>query len=273
MLVKSKYMLYFLNVIREIDMSKKFLCILAAVSIFSFNVKAQDANEGGILSFQAKESVRKKEDTSPQVKVLPEFEKSAGKFAMNNIIDAEQVFCYEIFPSSKEHKGYTIEGFPIRGFCGILDKKTRDAITPFFFANKAAVNFDNSENCAMQPKIILRFVRGIDFTDVLFSSPCASLAVFYGGSVNIYNYTPITKEIDEIVKQMEKLHETFVSPALLNQLLPMGVVQTEQQRGLVNKVNEPVRNWEKQATEQMKKQEAEVQKQNSGWNKLKNKMN
>jgi len=253
-------------------MNKKFIFISAAIMIFSLSAFAQSATEG-VQSFKANENAWKREENSAQTKTLPQFEKLSGKMAMNNIVNAEQVFCYEIFPNAKDFKGYTLDGFPVRGFCGVLDKKTRDIITPFFFANPAAVNFDRAENCAMQPKIIMRFVRGVDFTDVLFSSPCASLAVFYGGKVNVYNYTPIAREMDEIIKQMEKLHETFVSPALLNQLLPMGVIQNEQQRGLVNKASEPVRNWEKQATDQMKKQEAEVQRQNTGWNKLKNKMN
>lgn len=253
-------------------MNMKFFYILAAVSAFSLNVFAQTSGEG-VQSFQQNDNAWQREDASSQVKMLPQFEQLSGKMAMNNIVNAEQVFCYEIFPNAKNFNGYTLDGFPIRGFCGVLDKKTRDVITPFFFANPSAVDFEKSENCSMQPRIIMRFIRGVDFTDVLFSSPCTSLAVFYAGKVKVYNYTSIAKEMDEIIKQMEKLHETFVSPTLLNQLLPMGVIQNDQQRSLVNKASEPVRNWEKQATEQMKKKEEEIQKQNTGWNKLKNKMN
>lgn len=253
-------------------MNKKFLYALAGIATLSFAAFAQNSNEG-VQSFQKGDNAWQRDNGSAQVKMLPQFEKLSGKMAMNNIVNAEQVFCYEVFPNAKNFNGYTLDGFPIRGFCGVLDKKTRDVITPFFFANQSAVDFDKSEKCSMQPKIIMRFVRGVDFTDVLFSSPCASLAIFYAGKLRVYNYTPIAKEMDEIIKQMEKLHETFVSPALLNQLLPKGIIQNDQQRSLVNKASEPVRNWEKKATDKMKKQEEEIQKQNTGWNKLKNKAN
>ena len=254
-------------------MSKKFLCLMATLVAFSSSVCAQEVKEG-VQSFQSNNNNGvKREDKSSEIKPLPEFEKLAGRTAMNNIFNAEQVFCYEVFPPSLDYKGYTLDNLPIRGFCGVLDKKTREAVTPFFFSNPSAVDFEAIDNCSMQPRMILRFVRGVDFTDVMFSSPCASIAIFYAGKISIFNYGPITKELEEIVKQMEKLHETFVSPALLDQLLPMGVAKTEQERGLINKVNEPIRNWEKQATEKLKKQDEEVQRQNTGWNKLKNKRN
>ena len=70
---------------------------------------------------------------------------------------------------------------------------------------------------------------------------------------------------------MENKHEPFVSPALLNQIPLMGVVQNEQQRNLVNKINEPIRGWEKKVEEELKEKEIQQQKENTGWNKLKNK--
>ena len=259
-----------LDYLGENNMNWKILILFLAVLVFSANVGAQQ--EDG-QPFGQNDTSWKRADEKEQPKPLPQFEKMSGKTAMKNIFEAEQIFCYEVFPNSAGHEGYTLNGFPIRGFCGVLNKDTAKVITPFFFSNQAAVNFDSMEKCSISPKIMMRFVRGVDFTDVLFSSPCNALAIFYAGKVNVYNFTPLTTEMNEIIKQFESLHESFVSPALLNQLLPMGVVQNEQQRNLVNKTNEPVRKWEKQANEQMKNREAEIQKQNTGWNKLKNNMN
>ncbi|MBO7556069.1 MAG: hypothetical protein J6T72_01570, partial [Alphaproteobacteria bacterium] len=217
-------------------MNWKILILFLAAFGVSAEVCAQE--EGGIQSFMQKDnSLKRQEDSSNQIRPLNQFVEKSGRMAMKNIFEAEQVFCYEVFPTARGSNGYTLDGFPIRGFCGVLNKQVKDVITPFFFSNPEAVDFDKKEECAISPKLIMRFVRGIDFTDVMFSSPCNALIVFYAGRFNVYNYTPIAQKMDEIIKQMENLHEPFVSPALLNQLLPQGIVQNEQQRSLVNKAN------------------------------------
>lgn len=253
-------------------MNWKILILCLAAFGFSTEICAQET--GGVQSFrQTEDAWKRQEESVNQIAPLNQFVDKSGRAAMKNIFEAEQVFCYEVFPNAKGNNGYTLDGFPIRGFCGVLNKQAKDAITPFFFSNPDAVEFDKQEDCSISPKIIMRFVRGVDYTDVMFSSPCNALIVFYSGRISVYNFTPVAKEMDEIIKQMETLHEPFVSPALLNQLMPQGIVENEQQRSLVNKANEPVRNWEKQATEQMQKKEEQIQKQNTGWNKLKNTMN
>ena len=72
-----------------------------------------------------------------------------------------------------------------------------------------------------------------------------------------------------MVKAFGPKHAEFVSPALLNQLMPIGVVQNEQQRKIVNRRNEPIRKWAQKAEEEAAKKAEEDKKNNSGWNKLK----
>ena len=130
------------------------------------------------------------------------------------------------------------------------------------FKNPDNILFDQTEECIIRPKIILRFVRGVDMTDVLFSSPCHAFAIFYGGRINAFNAKPAAPVIDALVTPLLKGRIDFASPALLNQLLPIGVAQTEEQKNLLNRKNEPIRNWIKT------QQQEEEQPRRNGWNKL-----
>ena len=121
--------------------------------------------------------------------------------------------------------------------------------------------FDVTENCVIRPQIMLRFIRGIDSTDVLLSSPCHALAVFYGGKISAFNAKPAAQIIDAVIEPLLKNKVPFASPALFNQLMPVGVAQTEEQKALIEKKNEPVRNWQQ---EQQK-----IKASTAGWNKLK----
>ena len=99
---------------------------------------------------------------------------------------------------------------------------------------------------------MLRFVRGVDNTDVLLSSPCYSYSVFYGGKVRPFNAKPAAEIIDALINPLLKKKVKFVSPALLNQL--------------VSKKNKPIRGWE---TEEASEAQAPAKtRAASGWNKL-----
>lgn len=249
----------------------KTLAALFLAVFFAFSASAQGVAEG-IQSFGQAENAWKRNDAEQTLQPIRQFVDTAGSVAMKNIFEAEQVFCYEVFPQDPEHQGYTLNNFPIRGFCGVLNQDVRNMISQHFFATDEGVDFDTAEQCMIQPKIMLRFVRGVDYTDVLFSSPCHALVIFYGGGLSAYNYKPAAELIDTIVKNLQSKHEEFISPALLNQVLPIGVVQNEQQRKMINKNSEPIRKWEAKAEAQIKKQEEELKRQNTGWNKLKTRM-
>jgi len=108
---------------------------------------------------------------------------------------------------------------------------------------------------------MLRFVRGIDNTDVLISSPCHSYTVFYAGDRQTFNLAPIASSVDYLIGTFNNIATDFVSPALLNQAVPSGVIQNEEQKSLVENSRGPMRMWEqKKAQENQKK---------TGWNKLK----
>lgn len=225
----------------------------------------------GVQSFSQPEGSWKRENQATEEEVKPQqrFYDEAGKFAIDNIVKAEQVFCYEVFPQNNEYEGYTLDGFPIRGFCGVMGEPVRDMVTKYFLGTEGNVLFDQAEQCVIQPKIIIRFVRGVDYTDMLISSPCHSFAIFYGGGVHVYNFKPGAAIIDAMLKALGPKHSEFVSPSLLNQVLPIGVIQNDQRRKIVNKRSEPIRKWEQKAKAEEAKRAAEEKKNNSGWNKLK----
>ena len=201
-------------------------------------------------------------DDAKDTPILEQISKAIGPSALQNITDAEQIFCYQITNKPENYTGYTLDGIAVSGFCGVINNELKDLIISELFKNPDNILFDQTEECIIRPKIILRFVRGVDMTDVLFSSPCHAFAIFYGGRINAFNAKPAAPVIDALVTPLLKGRIDFASPALLNQLLPIGVAQTEEQKNLLNRKNEPIRNWIKT------QQQEEEQPRRNGWNKL-----
>ncbi len=197
--------------------------------------------------------------------VLEGISSAIGDSATANITDAEQVFCYQIANKPDNYTGYTLDGMAIVGFCGVINNELKTMVVSEMFMNPNNVLLDQTENCVIRPKIMLRFVRGVDSTDVLFSSPCHAFAIFYGGKVTAFNAKPAAQIIDALTEPLIKGKVDFASPALLNQLLPIGVAQTEEQKQLLQQKNEPVRNW-------LKEQQPEQNTKKSGWNNINLKM-
>lgn len=193
--------------------------------------------------------------------ILEKISSSIGEFAQKNIIDAEQVFCYQIAMPPENYTGYTLDGMAIVGFCGIVNAKLRNIIVSELLNKPEHIIFDQVEDCVVKPQVMFRFIRGVDATDVLLSSPCHAIAIFYGGKLSAFNAKPASTIIENLVRPLVKNKVEFVSPTLFNQLLPMGVIKTEEQKALLKKKNEPFRRWEQNKQEKAEK--------SSGWNKLK----
>ena len=195
--------------------------------------------------------------------ILDEISSAIGPSALENINKSEQVFCYQIANRPENYQGYTLNGMAIVGFCGIINNELKNMVKSELFSNPEHILFDVTENCVIRPQIMLRFVRGVDYTDVLFSSPCHAFAIFYGGQVSTFNAKPAAKIIDALVKPLIQNKVDFASPALFNQLLPIGVPQTQEQKKVLEQQNAPIRNWQKKQTEQ------ENSTASKGWNRLK----
>lgn len=198
---------------------------------------------------------------SSTLSLLPKIAESIGPLAAHNLTNPEQVFCYQIAQPPENYQGYTLNGMAIVGFCGIISSKVQQLISDKLLNNSESIVFDKVENCSIRPQVMLRYIRGVDTTDVLLSSPCHALATFYGGNIKIFNAKPAAFTIDSIIKPLINKKVEFISPALFNQSLPVGVAKTEEQKQLLQKQNEPIRKWEQKQQEQTAK--------TSGWNKLK----
>lgn len=243
-----------------------FLFILLAVA--PFDVPAQ-ATEGVDSFKQDKNAWRRKEDKEVSSNVITQkIRDGVPVFGLNNIVDAEQVFCYTVAKAGNSYEGYTINGMAITGYCGVIAKNDTDLfIQEFLTKDKNTSNV--VANCVIEPKVMLRFIKGVDYTDVLLSSPCHSFSVFYGGKVKSYNAQPASNIIDAFVAIYSQKSMEFVSPALLGQLMPIGVAQTSEQKALLKsqKGQAPVRKWDTGA-DKIKENPTE-KKVVKGWNKLK----
>ena len=230
----------------------------------------QDALPSFNRAWQAQQQVEEEEILNDEP--LARFTEDAGKFAIKNIFEAEQAFCYEIFPQDYDYEGYTLNGYPIRGYCGALTPEQIKEIRQNLFSSSRSVDFTTSEECLIHPKIMLRFIRGVDYTDVMLSSPCYATAVFYADRAIAYNFHPGAQIIDNIIKERAPNHQEFVSPALLGQLSAVGIIQNSEQRKMINKNSEPIRKWEEKTQQKVEQQDEEIRRQNTGWNKLKTRL-
>ena len=239
-----------------------FVCALNVHNLWAqdrFSAGIEDELEG-IQSFQSGKDDWRREESKPK-EILSSISGAIGNSALANINEVEQVFCYNVENKNDQFPGYTLDGFALKGSCGVLSKDEYKTFLDTFLMTEENVDLVNSEKCLIQPKIMLRFVRGIDYTDILLSVPCHSFSVFYAGKVRTFNLKPSAKKLEDWIAPLSKKQAEFVSPALLEQLVFNGEVKTQAQRELINRKNQPIRGWE----ENRKK---EQQKQESGWNNL-----
>ena len=249
-------------------MKKICLFIFASLFMFSANVGAQTSE--GVASFkQDKDAWRRKEevDNGSKGEVIQKIKDALPKHGLNNILQSERIFCYTVDKAPKDYKGYTLNGMAVTGFCGILNEKDKDILLKEFFYKENSVS-NVMAKCMIEPKIIIRFVKGVDYTDVLLSAPCHSFSVFYGGKVKSFNVEPVAKLLEAVVQIFAKNKSEFISPALLDQLLPIGIAKTPEQKALVKEKSgdAPVRNWNTDTVKPVSATQNPVKK---GWGKLK----
>lgn len=240
----------------------------AAVLLLMSEAVAQNDVKEGVQSFQQESGAWRRQEQN-KVQVLQTITDSVGKSAIDNITGAEQVFCYQVTTRPNDYNGYTINGMALTGFCGVVNAELKNMIETQLFATASNIDFNTTEQCVIKPKLMLRFVRGIDATDVLISAPCHSVAIFYAGKAKAYNFKPGAEILDVMVESFKGQTVPFTSPAMLNQLLPIGVPQTAAQQKMVagQKQAQPIRNWEEPEMPQQSKTTEPVKK--SGWNNVK----
>jgi len=197
--------------------------------------------------------------------VTPYIAQNVSPMALNNILNSERVFCYTVEQAPSGYTGYTLNQLALTGYCGQLGPE-KSVFVEGFFQTPAHI-LETTASCQIEPKVMLRFTRGIDSTDVLFSDTCPSITIFYGGTVKAFNASPAQKALATVVSTLSSGKMEFISPALLNELMPNGVILNDEHKTLVNqqKTAQPVRNWVQQQPQQSApKQPSKVQ----GWNKL-----
>jgi hypothetical protein len=210
----------------------------------------------------------RRSETQKVPEVTEQMKKAFPPAALRNILEAENAFCYSLTAATPDYGGYTLDGFAVTGFCGILPEVERNLFIDNFLKNEAAVSNDVAQ-CVIQPRLMMRFVRGVDYTDILYASPCSSFTLFYGGRIKSFNTAPSAELLDQLIAAYEKNRVDFVSPALIDQVLPIGVPQTEEQKKKVRELNiqKPVRSW---ATDQQPAAATPAESSApKGWNKIK----
>ena len=207
------------------------------------------------------------EAISVRAEVTPFIEQNLTGAALNNILNSEKVFCYTVEKATRGYTGYTLDTLALTGYCGQLKEEKSVFIKEFFETPEHVLQ--KKDPCSIEPKIMLRFIRGVDATDVLFSDTCPSVTVFYGGKVQTFNEAPAKKSLEAVVKIFSAGRTDFVSPALLDEVMPNGVVLNDEQKALVNKQKtaQPVRRWEKK---NQPESAPKAQESAKGWNRLKN---
>ena len=188
-----------------------------------------------------------------------------------NINKAEKVFCYTVDYAQAGYEGYTIHNLALKGSCGELSQAGRDLIKNSIFENNSLYS-NSKDNCNISPKIILRYINGADYTDVLFSSPCQSLTFFHDSDIITINAAPGAAIIDQVVKAYAGLSEPYQSPALLGQMVANGQALNQRDKEVLRKMapaEAPIKKWHtQQPTAPQQAPAPSKQPARSGWNKL-----
>ncbi len=187
--------------------------------------------------------------------------------AARNINKAEKVHCYTVDEAVNGYDGYLIDGLAVRGACGELSAEGRKLIKDNLFQS-SIIYSDSVANCSITPRIMLRYIYGLDHTDVLLSYPCPSLTVFHDRSIVILNAAPGSVVVEQIINAYSKLEEKFYSPALLGQMVANGQPQNQAQKEII-RLNAPTDTPRKKWGTGTQTDTQPQQPKKSGWNKLK----
>ena len=235
-------------------MKKLNFAILLSIFLCWNNAQAEDIFGNSELEFVTEDetvsedtSWRRKDDEDN--KFLSSFLSSKiTASTAKNINDAEKIFCYTVDYAPADYKGYLINDLALKGSCGEISETGKSLFKNTLFNNNSAYS-NNIESCNISPKIMLRFVNGIDYTDVLLSTPCHSLTFFHGRDITTVNAAPGKAIIEQIVNAYMELEEKFLSPALLGQMVPNGHIVTQDQKEIVRKMNASNENLKKWGNE------------------------
>lgn len=187
-----------------------------------------------------------------------------------NIKNKEKIFCYIVDYASPSYDGYKVNDMAIKGYCGELSNEGEKLISDAVLKNTSLYS-NNIDNCNVSPKFMLRYINGIDHTDVLFSDPCPSLTFFHGHDIITINAAPGKEIIQKIIDAYVKLNEKFLSPALLGQVVGSGQVITQDQKEIVRRLSPTESSLKKWGSENDVQKEPQVSSQPkaTGWNRLK----
>ena len=181
------------------------------------------------------------------------------------------MFCYTVDYAAADFDGYIIDDLAITGSCGELSNDGRQLIKEMLLNNNLAFS-SAQDSCNISPRVMLRYINGIDSTDILLSAPCHSLTFFHGRDITTLNAAPGKNIVEQIVTTYSSLKEKFLSPALLGQMVPNGQVLTQDQKEIVRKIStgSSPKKWNTDSkstqSENSQQQSDSVKK---GWNRLK----
>ncbi len=227
--------------------------------------------DGGDLFGETDNSAAKEEKEPAKGKTLSAFISSRLPVSSaKNVENAEKVFCYTVDYAASDYTGYTINDLAITGSCGELSSEGKKLISDMLLNNNLAFS-SSMDNCNINPRVLLRYINGIDSTDVLISAPCHSLTFFHGRDISTLNAAPGKNIIEQIVTTYSSLSEKFLSPALLGQMVPNGQVMTQDQKEIVRKIttSESPKKWSTATNNTPADENINKQPVQKGWNKLK----
>jgi len=254
---------------RNTSMNKIYFASLIGFLFLSSPVMAEDSFGQDDEDIFATDSAPVQEKNN--VSVMASFLSSRiPETTAKNINKAEKVFCYTVDYAQAGYEGYTIHNLALKGSCGELSQAGKNLIKSSVLDNNTLYS-NSKDNCNIAPKIILRYINGADYTDVLFSSPCQSLTFFHDAEIITINAAPGAAIIDQIVKAYSGLSEPYQSPALLGQMVANGQAMNQRDKDVLRRLSPteaPIKKWSTQQPTDKQKNSPVKQPVKSGWNKL-----
>ena len=254
----------------------KFLFFILAITFSCPNAKADVPPE--LQSFDFLENVLPKDEFGSvpslnktklnkrmEKNIIPLIEEAVPESAIYNLQNAEQVFCYHVEKRPQSYKGYTLSNYKITDYCGELNFDVLTTTYEALFTRSPNIIATRS-NCKIEPKVMLRFIRGIDSVDVLLSSPCPSFTIFYAGRYKSFNIKQGI--IDDIISQFEKPRTEFMSPSLVKQTVPIANIENADDSYKIEKNKKEL----EEINDKENLPDTTTKPQKSGWGNLKLKM-
>lgn len=163
--------------------------------------------------------------------------------AMRILMEPTDVECFAVKKKAYQAEKPSFLGLELQGMCGVLSKSALTEVQHVLFGEAEKYDFIKPMKCVFNPKVALRFSRGVDHVDILISpKKCVGLKYYYADR----HFTVKTDLAENWLTRFTDGVRADMVPVKLEEVAPLSTLKKkEEKRQWTTKESAPKQRWKK----------------------------